>query len=210
MQNQKKRDSKLGKNQTQKEPLIDPKYKSLFTTGLVIAVIAIFFFVNNSNSETEQGPYPPGYQGSENAASNPLVNKDAPDFKLTTTENQTLQLNELKGKVVLIDFWATWCPPCRKSIPDLIALKNKYKDKGFEIVGISLDQQNSLQDVVPFVKDYKINYPVVYADMNVWMDYGQVQSIPTSFLVNKEGKIVASYVGYIPENVYESEINKHL
>jgi len=197
----KKRESKIGTSQKpEKKPLINPRYKNLVTTISIIAIIAIFFIVNNSKSEPEQGPYPPNYN----------KNELAPMFELQSINGNTVKLSDYKGKVVLIDFWATWCPPCRKSIPDLISLKNKYKDKGFEVIGISLDQQNTIKDVAPFAKDYQINYPVVFADQNVWEAYGQIQSIPTSFLINKKGEIAAKHIGYVEISQYQKEIEELL
>ena len=137
------------------------KHRSWIYTGFFIGVIVLLFLFNNSDylfgRAEENGPYPPNYI--------PAVQKGttlAPDFTLPTTGGKNLKLSDLKGKVVIIDFWATWCPPCRKGIPDLIELKKKYGSKGFEIVGVSVDADNTISEVVPFIKNYGINYPVVY------------------------------------------------
>ena len=114
-----------------------------------------------------------------------------------------------EDKIVIFDIFATWCPPCRKGIPDLIALKKKYGAKGFEIIGVSVDSDTK-SDVVPFMKERKINYPVVYGNMNVYQQYGGVRAIPTSFVIDKQGKIVASYEGLIPVQTYEDHIKKLL
>lgn len=129
----------------------------------------------------------------------------APDFTLKDINGKDVKLSDYKGKIVIIDFWATWCPPCRKGIPDLIALQKKYKDD-LAVIGISLDQQNTIKDVVPFYKSYGINYPVVYGTGQVVQQFGGVEAIPTSFIIDKEGNIVNKYVGLIPMEEYERNI----
>jgi thiol-disulfide isomerase/thioredoxin len=126
----------------------------------------------------------------------------APDFSLKDINGNEVRLSDFKGKVVILDFWATWCPPCRKGIPDLIALQNKYNDD-LIVIGISLDQDNTIKDVVPFYKNYGINYPVVYGTGQVVQQYGGIEAIPTSFIINREGNIVNKYVGLIPAEEYE-------
>jgi len=184
------------------------KQRGYIYTGFFIAVVVLLFLFNNADylfgSAEQNGPYPPNYVPAAQKGS-----ATAPDFTLSTTDGKKLKLSDYKGKAVIIDFWATWCPPCRKGIPDLIDLKKKYGKKGFEIIGVSVDQDTKLE-VAPFIKNYGINYPVVYADGNVVMQYGGINSIPTSFIIDKEGKIVASYVGLISSLTYENHIKKIL
>lgn len=180
------------------------KHRSWIYTGFFIGVIILLFVINNMGNEPEQGPYPPNYVPAAQRTS-----AQAPDFSLPTTDGKILKLSSLKGKVVIIDFWATWCPPCRKSIPDLIELKKKYGSKGFEIVGISLDTDTKNQ-VIPFMKEKGINYPVVYGNQNVTELYGGIEAIPTSFIIDQQGKIVASYQGLMPIQTYENHIRKLL
>lgn len=129
----------------------------------------------------------------------------APDFVLTDTQGNQVKLSDYRGKVVILDFWATWCPPCRKGIPDLIDLKKIYKDR-LAIIGISLDT-DSKNDVVPFMKEYGINYKVVYGDNDVVQKYGNIQAIPTSFIIDKKGNIVTSFVGLQRIETYKSYLN---
>ncbi len=167
------------------------QYKNYIYTGVFLTVALILFVVNNAGGEPEQGPYPPYYKKVE-----------------------TLKLSDYKGKVVILDFWATWCPPCRKGIPDLVELKKAYKDKGVEIIGLSLDaithDGSTLRDVVPFMKSNSINYPIVKADNQVINNFGGISSIPTSFVLDKDGNVFASYVGFVEKSVYEADINKAL
>ncbi|MCB0747658.1 MAG: TlpA family protein disulfide reductase [Ignavibacteriales bacterium] len=186
------------KNKQQNEPnkkfdLKNQKHRSYLYTGLFFAAVIFFFIINNTNGGPEEGPYPPNY----NVDKSNLVN-----------------LSDFKGKVVILDFWATWCPPCRKGIPDLIEIKKELKEKGVEVVGISLDGFTrggaTKNDVIPFIKEYGINYPILVGDLNVAQQYGGIQSIPTSFVIDKEGYIVSYYQGLISKEQYLSDINKAL
>ena len=180
------------------------KQRSWIYTGFFIGVIVLLFVINNMGSEPEQGPYPPNYVPAAQRSS-----ALAPDFTLPTIDGKQLKLSDYKGKVVIIDFWATWCPPCRKGIPDLIELKKKYGSKGLEVIGISLDTDTKAQ-VAGFAKTQGMNYPVVYGNQTVAQLYGGIEAIPTSFVIDKQGKIVASYQGLMPSSTYESHIKKLL
>ncbi len=118
----------------------------------------------------------------------------APDFTLKTIDGQEITLSKLKGKVVLLDFWATWCGPCRESIPHLIQLYKAYRENGFEMIGISLDKGDAAV-VGNFAKSMDIPYPIVMATEEVARDY-RVTSIPTTFFIDKEGKIREKIPGF--------------
>lgn len=133
----------------------------------------------------------------------------ASDFSLKSVEGKIVKLSDYKGKIVIIDFWATWCPPCRKGIPDLISIQSEFK-KDVVVIGISLDQGNTLKDVKPFIKDYGINYPVVYGDEKVVMDYGNIQAIPTTFIVDQKGIIVDKHVGLVSKDTFVNKIKELL
>lgn len=135
--------------------------------------------------------------------------KKAVDFKLKTPDGKEIKLSDYRGKVVLLDFWATWCPPCRKGIPDLISIQNEFKDDVI-VIGVSLDQGKTIKDVEPFMKNYGINYPVVLGDQKIAMDYGNIQAIPTSFIIDQNGNIVDKHVGLVEKSVYVNKIKKLL
>ena len=128
----------------------------------------------------------------------------APDFTLKLTDGKDIKLSDHKGKIIIIDFWATWCPPCRRGIPDLVEIQKKYQ-KDVLIIGISLDNETK-SDVVPFIKQYGINYPVVYGTMEVIKAYGNIQAIPTSFVVDQAGQIVDQHIGLVDKSAYINKI----
>lgn len=134
----------------------------------------------------------------------------APDFTLKDTGGADVKLSDYRGKVVLLEFWASWCPPCKATIPELISLQNKYRDKGFEVIGVSLDYEESLPaKILKFSREQGINYKVLIGNDSVQKEY-HVNSIPEAFLIDRNGKIVDSYSGYVEkfETVISSEIER--
>lgn len=130
--------------------------------------------------------------------------QEAPDFTLTDVEGKKVSLSDYKGKVILLDFWATWCGPCKMEIPSFIELQNVYKDD-VVVLGVSLDQGGP-SAVVPFVEKMKINYPVVYGDGTVVKAYGGIRGIPTTFVIDRDFNIQRKYVGYTDHKVFEKDI----
>jgi cytochrome c biogenesis protein CcmG/thiol:disulfide interchange protein DsbE len=138
------------------------------------------------------------------AGSNALeVGDNAPDFSLTDMNGKQVSLSEFSGKVVILDFFASWCPPCRQEIPDFIELEKTYSDKGFAMVGVSLVDARESKD---FANKFGINYPVLIDDGKVSNIYGPVRSIPTTFVLDKSGKIAKLYIGFRPKSVFEADI----
>ncbi|MCF8267018.1 MAG: TlpA family protein disulfide reductase [Ignavibacteriales bacterium] len=183
------------------------KQRSYIYTGLFILTVLVFFIVNNSNGESVEGPYPPNYNPSKADERQP-----APDFSLLTPDGKTIRLSDFKGKVVILDFWATWCLPCKEGIPDLVSLKKQFEVESFEIIGISLDGitngGETLKDVEGFIRQNNMNYPVVFGDNELLEKYGGIKSIPTSFVLDREGKIVSRYSQLVPKTVYYRDLQK--
>jgi cytochrome c biogenesis protein CcmG/thiol:disulfide interchange protein DsbE len=128
----------------------------------------------------------------------------APQFSLKDINGKEVSLSDFKGKVVILDFWATWCGPCRSEIPDFIALQKKYGGKGLQVIGISVDKdKNALSK---FYKDNGMNYPVALTDGAVESKYGGIRGIPTTFIIDKSGKIVKKYVGATSKEQFEGDI----
>jgi peroxiredoxin len=118
----------------------------------------------------------------------------APDFELKDADGKVVRLADYKGKVVLLDFWATWCGPCRIEIPWFTELQRKHKDKGLEVLGVSMDDEG-WEVVKPFLADVGVNYRVLMGNDATAQKYGGVDALPTTFLIDREGKIAAVHVG---------------
>ena len=119
---------------------------------------------------------------------------EAPNFTLTDLNGTTISLSDYAGKVLFLNYWATWCPPCRVEIPDFIEVYNEYRDKGLEILGVSVDQI-SPDKLVDFVKKNKMNYPVAMATQEMFQDYQPPRAIPTTLVIDGDGKIQYKKVG---------------
>ncbi len=132
-------------------------------------------------------------------------NRFAPSWQLKDLEGKSVKLADFKGKVVVLNFWATWCPPCRREIPDFVALQKQYADKGLVIIGVSLDEGGA-SVVKPFAKKMGINYPVVMGDQKTIAAYGGVQVVPTTFIIDKTGKLAAQHEGGADRATFEAEI----
>lgn len=134
----------------------------------------------------------------------------APDFSLPKVRGEgAIALSEYRGNVVLINFWATWCPPCREEIPAFIKVRDSLHAEGFEIIGIALDEGGK-DVVVPFAQEYGITYPLVLGDQQVTQSYGGIRGIPASFLVDRQGRIVQKYVGAIDAQTLENAVRSVL
>jgi thiol-disulfide isomerase/thioredoxin len=128
-----------------------------------------------------------------------------PPFLVNDVEGHVLSTAEWRGKVVIVNFWATWCPPCREEIPQMIDLAKRYKDH-LQIIGISEDEDATPEEVRDFARDAGINYPIVMGSNGISAEYGGVPALPTSFLVNTDGRVVQKHVGLYPTEVYDREI----
>jgi cytochrome c biogenesis protein CcmG/thiol:disulfide interchange protein DsbE len=163
---------------------------------------------NASDINKEENSTSGSSKGSNNADNINADRDKAPDFSLAGPSGKTVSLSDFKGKVVIVDFWATWCPPCRRGIPDLIDLQTQFGDK-LAVIGISVDTDTK-DRVASFAQNFNINYTVLFATPEVVQAYGSIQSIPTSFIIDKNGKIVNQHVGLTPKEIYISEIKKLL
>lgn len=138
----------------------------------------------------------------------PKVGMQAPDFARSGLDGHTIRLSDLRGKIVLLDFWATWCAPCQQEIPLFVEWQNRYRDLGLQIVGISMDD-----DVAPvrhLVHNLKVNYPIAMADSVLAESYGGILGLPVTYLIDRKGVIVARFEGETDPRQIESQIRKYL
>ncbi|HBB41548.1 MAG: hypothetical protein COW73_08565 [Nitrospirae bacterium CG18_big_fil_WC_8_21_14_2_50_70_55] len=159
-----------------------------------LALLAVVLLVGACQAQ----PAPPAASGQ----TEPVA---VPPLELTDLDGHPVSLAALKGKVVIIDFWATWCPPCREAIPDLIDLKKQYGGQGLEVVGISLD--DNAERILPrFVHDFGINYPVVIGSEEVAAAFGGILGLPTTFIVDRAGMVRSHFMGYIDRQRMEAAV----
>jgi peroxiredoxin len=131
---------------------------------------------------------------------------EAPDFTLKDADGKFVKFSDYRGKVVLLNFWATWCTPCRLEIPWFTDMERQNRSKGLEVVGISMDDEGWTV-VKPFLTDLNVNYRVLMGDDSTAKKYGGIDSLPTSFLIDRAGKIAAVYVGLSSRKDYENAID---
>jgi cytochrome c biogenesis protein CcmG/thiol:disulfide interchange protein DsbE len=134
--------------------------------------------------------------------------KAAPDFTLTDSKGAAVKLSDYTGKVVLLDFWATWCHGCGLEIPWFVDYQKKYKDSGLAVIGVSMDD-DGWQVVKPFIEAKEINYPVVLGNQDMAKLY-KVESMPVTFIIDPEGKIAQSYFGMVDRATCETKIQSLL
>ena len=132
--------------------------------------------------------------------------RPAPDFALADLSGRQLHLSDYRGKVVLLDFWATWCEPCKEEIPQFIALQNKYSERGLQILGISMDDSEA--PVRQFQERFKMNYPVAVGTPQLADQYGGVLGLPITFVIDREGRIVSRHIGATKAEVFEKEVQR--
>jgi thiol-disulfide isomerase/thioredoxin len=128
----------------------------------------------------------------------------APEFKLKDLAGKELNLEASRGKVILLNFWATWCGPCREEIPELIALQARYKDR-LQIIGLVVDDDDE-KEIRSVMESESINYPVALADSDTRFAYGGIAALPTVFVINSEGRVVQKHVGLFNPALYETEV----
>jgi peroxiredoxin len=135
--------------------------------------------------------------------------QNAPNFLLKDADGNPVHLSDYRGKVVLVNFWATWCGPCEVEIPWFVEFEQKYKDQGFAVLGLSMDD-DGWKAVRPYIASHKINYRVMIASEVVSQQFGDIDSLPTSFVLDRQGRIATNHVGLIDKRDYQNEILKLL
>jgi peroxiredoxin len=174
---------------------------------LIVAIVCVCFalilwsgFENHFSHATVVVPAriataEPAAQSEMDAVTSPLLGKPAPAFVLRDVEGQRVSLADYRGKAVLINFWATWCAPCRVEMPWFIALQQKYAAQGFTVLGIDQDLPEDLSKVPGFAKQVKLNYPVLYGDKTTYDAYGCCEYLPMSYYIDREGTVRIATIG---------------
>ena len=170
------------------------KAKLLLSMALVAVCLGIYFFERPSRSSGRRAAF------ADRAV--------APDFSLPELTGQRLILSSYRGKVVLLDFWATWCDPCREEIPHFVELQSQYREQGLQIVGVSMD--DGPEPVRDFYQRFKMNYPVVMGNADIGELYGGVLGLPIAFLIGRDGRIYSKHTGATDITVFEKEVRSLL
>lgn len=160
--------------------------------ALIVVVAGLYFMARQHATHT-------GMMGT-----GPGEHSLAPDFSLPDLTGLRVDLSSYRGKVVLLDFWATWCDPCREEIPRFVELERKYGDQGLQIIGVSMD--DGPEPVRDFYQRFKMNYPVVMGNAKTGELYGGVLGLPIAFLIGRDGRISAKHIGATDISVFEKEI----
>jgi cytochrome c biogenesis protein CcmG/thiol:disulfide interchange protein DsbE len=139
-----------------------------------------------------------------------LINrKPAQDFALRDSRGNLVRLSDYRGKVVLLNFWATWCGPCKAEIPWFVEFESKYKSQGFAVLGVSMDE-DGWKIVQPFIEMMRVNYPMMLGDDALGSKYGGIDSLPETFLIDRKGRVAAKQTGLTDKTIYREQIMKLL
>jgi peroxiredoxin len=138
-----------------------------------------------------------------------LQSGPAPDFSLQALDGKTTRLSDFRGKAVLLNFWATWCSPCKIEMPWFVDLQKQYGSQGLQIVGVAMDDA-STEDIAKFAKDMGVNYPILIGKEAVGDEYGGVPALPESFLIARDGRIVDRIIGLKGKAEIEDAVKKAL
>ena len=139
------------------------------------------------------------------AGSLAIERKPAPLFALADVHGNTVNLAEMRGKVVIVNFWATWCAPCEAEIPWFTEFHERFHDRGFTVVGVSMDD-DGWTSIHPYLQQRGVDYPVVLGDERLADAYGGIESLPSTFLIDKTGRVAFVHVGLVAKTTYENEI----
>lgn len=180
-------------------PAPDIIEEMVFARSLLVAAALLLSACTSTYDQASAAPVNKGQK----------ARKAAPDFTLNDVNGRPVKLSDLRGKVVLLNFWATWCGPCKVEIPWFIEFEQKYKDRGLVVIGVAMDEEG-WSVVKPYIAERRINYRVVVGTEKVGLDYGGVESLPTTFIIDKAGNIASTHVGLVSRKEYENDINQLL
>jgi thiol-disulfide isomerase/thioredoxin len=190
----------FGNPPAQPQPPAPGKNRNPLALVFVAVVAAAMLYVGFHMARRSSGPEAPAIVGKSTPA---------PDFTLDRLDGGTLKLSDLRGKAVLLNFWATWCGPCKIETPWLVELQKQYGSQGLQVVGVAMDDSGK-DDIEKFAKDMGVNYPVLLGKEAVGDEYGGVPALPESFFIGRDGKIVDRIIGLKGRGEIEDSIKKAL
>jgi thiol-disulfide isomerase/thioredoxin len=168
---------------------------------VVAAIIAVMLFAGIRAARKNRA--------AGGSVSGKLQGQVAPDFELQSLDGKTVKLSDFRGKAVLLNFWATWCGPCKIEMPWFVELQKEYGPQGFQIVGVAMDDA-SPEEIAKFAKQMDVNYPVLLGKEAVGQSYGGVGVLPTTFFIDRDGKLVAREFGLQSRSVFVDHIKEAL
>lgn len=168
----------------------------LIVVAMVISVMLVFGI-----QRARKAPIP--------APAGQLQGHLAPDFTLTALDGRTMKLSDLRGKAVLLNFWATWCEPCKIEMPWFVDLQNKYASQGLQVVGVAMDDA-SPSEISSFARKLGVNYPVLIGKEEVGAQYGGIEYLPSTFYISRDGKILDHVFGLVSKSEIEANVEKAL
>lgn len=181
-----------------------PRSRAVLTFGLIlVATVVLIFAAHRYSTKVTQSVATSGatLQGEG-------TGQAVPDFTLKDIHGNTMKMSDLKGKVVILDFWATWCAPCKVEIPWFVDMYDRYKQQGLEVVGVAMDDDQG--DVKPFVESHSMNYRVLLGNDNVATQFGGIFGLPTTFIIGRDGKIQSKHMGLVSRDTFEQDVKKLL
>ena len=179
------------------------KRSIIFVVAVVLVITALlmigkYMSRDNGGSSTVAAIFKPAPEA-------PKKGDSAPDFTLKTLDGKQLQLSSLRGKAVMLNFWATWCEPCKIETPWLVELQKKYGDQGFQVLGVAMDDAGE-KAIGEFARKMQMNYPVLLGKEKVADEYGGVEGLPTNYFIDRSGKVVGVERGLVSESVLVDNI----
>ncbi len=183
-----------------RQPQIGRKSAAAFALTVIVLFLSAGCNFSRPSPSSETVPHAtPGA-----AATGPQTPEHLPSFTVTDLSGQEISPTTLKGKVALIDFWATWCPPCRKEIPHFNKLYAEYRERGLIVIGLALDDKAA--EVRAFMRQMPIDYPVALASTELQQQFGGIEVYPTAFLFDREGRMIKKYLGYIYPDEFDQDV----
>jgi thiol-disulfide isomerase/thioredoxin len=179
---------------------------AIVLTAVALIVAAMIFSASrNSRTAANSGLV----TGQDAGIQGDLKGKIAPNFELKTLDGKTMKLSDLKGKAVVLDFWATWCVPCKIEMPWFVELQKQYGPDGLAVVGVAMDDSSN-DEIAKFAKELGVNYPILRGKEAVGEAYGGLPGLPTTFFIGRDGKIVDQDAGLVSRKVIEDNIKAAL